>query len=103
MSDIIDKYWRDQTDAMDKIVAEGRTVEDVIAILNEYFEPSSGDAFFPGGGDEEVLSTLMQTPGWTFPWIQASYYFAARDANGDGLTYVEGDVSRGVQRPLGVS
>lgn len=50
--------------------------------------------------DVEVLSVLVEA-GWTPVWTQAAYYFGIRQPDGkDGLHYVEGDIYRGVGRPL---
>ena len=95
----LDDYWANQDRALDRIIAEGKTAADVIRILNEHFTPSSGVAFFPGGGNRDLLGTLDDTPGWRTVWVEASYYFAARDSAGNGITFVEGDVYEGVQRP----
>lgn len=40
----MDKFWRDVDTCCDKITAS-RTVDEVIGILNQFFTPSSGDAF----------------------------------------------------------
>lgn len=137
----LDQFWRDYAEGC-KELAGVTSVEQVIEICLRHFGKSSGDAFFPGGsGDVELLSILTEA-GWRTVWVQASYYFAARqprdvcsichepievdDApasqwvhshadkdvscgcgdgsvatpqSGDGLTYVEGDIYRGVQRP----
>lgn len=97
---ILDTFW----DAYDAGAAElegVQTVDAVIAICGKHFGKSSGDAFFPGGsGDVELLEVLVEA-GWTPVWVEADYYFAVRQPDGqDGLTYVEGDISRGVQKPV---
>jgi hypothetical protein len=76
-------------------------VDEVMRICNQHWDRSSGQAFFPGGsGDTELLTVLLDA-GWRPAWIQASYYFAIRQPDGqDGLTYIEGDLEPGVQKPL---
>lgn len=39
------------------------------------------------------------SPGWTYVWIEADYYWAMQAPDGSVITYVEGDVYRGNQRP----
>ena len=66
--------------------------------MKSHFGSSSADAFFPGGsGDTEILSVL-QDAGWHPVWIEAYYFFAIRQPDGkDGLTYIEGDIAKGIQ------
>lgn len=93
----MDKFWAGVDACIDKI-ATARTVDEVITILNHYFPPSSGDAFFGGsGGDRQVIDAL-RAAGWTIVWAEAVYYFVAKDHAGDLLTYIEGDVYRGDAR-----
>lgn len=93
----MDKFWRDVDACCDKITAS-RTVDEVIGILNQFFTPSSGDAFFAGsGGDRQVIDAL-RAAGWAIVWAGAVYYFVAKDHAGDLLTYIEGDVYRGDAR-----
>jgi hypothetical protein len=87
------EYWQNYD--RDRIRADGKTVNDVIRILGEHYDPSAAGAFFPGGSDRSLLGTLMETPGRSTVWVNADYHFAARDSQGDALTYVEGDVYRG--------
>jgi hypothetical protein len=92
---VITEYWQNYDRCLDRIRADGETVDDVIRILGEHYDPSAAEAFFPGGSDRSLLGTLMETPGWSTIWVNADYHFAARDSQGDALTYVEGDVYRG--------
>jgi hypothetical protein len=94
----LDQFWRDYEEGC-KELAGVTSVEKVIEICLRRWGKSAGDAFFPGGsGDEELLSILVDA-GWRPAWVQAYYYFAIRQPEGDdGLTYVEGDIQRGVQR-----
>jgi hypothetical protein len=97
----LDPYWVNYERCLDRVQAEAKTVDDLIRIVNEHFDPSSADAFFPGGGDRDMLGTLSEAD-WNIIWSQADYYFAARPpGGGDGITYVEGDIYRGIQRPMG--
>lgn len=91
-------FW-DNVDACLDELRSATTVDAVIAILNQHFEPSSGEAFFGGsGGDTQVIDVLSDSPNWSIVWADANYHFAAADAAGNVLTYVEGDVYRGDQR-----
>lgn len=89
------QFWDNYDRCLDRIRNDGTTVDAVIRILNEHYDPSAAEAFFPGGSDRSLLGTLMETPGWSTVWVNADYHFAARDSVGDALTYVEGDVYRG--------
>ncbi|ADU02010.1 hypothetical protein [Mycolicibacterium gilvum] len=54
----LDDFWANVDAALTRC-AEATTVEDVITILNEHFNPSSGAAFFGGsGGDTQLLDKL---------------------------------------------
>jgi hypothetical protein len=96
---MVDDYWINYDLCLDRILG-GVTAEELIRTCNEHFDKSVGDAFFPGGGDRDMLGTLLDT-GWSPVWVQAAYYFAARDRDGATITYVEGDIYRGTQRPGG--
>lgn len=93
----LDQFWRDYDEGCRELVGV-KTVDDVMKICYRWWRSSSGDAFFPGGsGDVELLSILTEA-GWSPVWVEAYYFFAIRDPHGDGLTYVEGDLYRGVQK-----
>ena len=58
-----------------------------------------GQAFFPNGADRDLLGTLSDA-GWNPVWVRAGYYFAIRQPDGEAaLTFVEGDIYTGLQRP----
>ena len=86
----MDDYWNNYDACLDEIQHEGSTVDGVIRICNKYFGKSVGDAFFPGGGDRDMLGTLSEA-GWDIYWAAADYHFKARK-NGRSLEYVEGDI-----------
>jgi hypothetical protein len=92
-----DDYWANVNNALDAIRDRGDTVDDVMRILKEHFTPSSLEAFCAdGGGDRRLYDELMSVRSdWAVVWEEADYYYVLRDRNGDMLTYVEGDVSRG--------
>lgn len=95
-----DVFWRNY-DVCSQELATARTVDDVLRICNSHFDKSSGDAFFPGGsGDTEVLEVLIES-GWHPVWVQAWYYWGILQPDRkEGLHYVEGDIYRGVGKPL---
>lgn len=94
-----DSYWANYEKCLDRIKEDGRTVDDVIRILKEHYEPSAGEAFFPDGADRTLLGTLTwDRSDWTIVWSEAHYFYAIRDSEGNGFTYTEGDVSRGTKR-----
>lgn len=95
----LDQFWKDYEDGCAELAGVA-TVDDVIAICKARWGRSSGEAFFPGGsGDVELLSILLDA-GWRPVWIEAHYYFAIRDPQGDGLSYTEGDIDRGINKRL---
>ncbi|MFD7247977.1 hypothetical protein ACFV6Y_39280 [Streptomyces massasporeus] len=96
---MMDSYWANYDKCLDRIKEDGRTVDDVIRILKEHYEPSSGEAFFPGGADRSLWGTLMwDRDDWSIVWSEADYFFAAQDSEGNGFTFCEGDVYRGTKR-----
>ena len=56
----LDDFWANVDAALTRC-GEATTVEDVITILNEHFNPSSGAAFFGGSGGD----TRTGSPGRT--------------------------------------
>jgi hypothetical protein len=94
----LDDYWTNYEACLDQ-VARGVTADGLIRTCNEHFDKSVADAFFPGGGDRDMLGTLMES-GWSTVWVRADYYFAARDREGTVITYVEGDIYWGNQKPI---
>lgn len=92
----LDQFWQTYEEGCEELVGV-QTVDKVIEICKGRWGRSSGEAFFPGGsGDIELLSILIEA-GWSPVWVEAYYYFAIRDPQGDGLTYIEGDIERGIQ------
>lgn len=92
-------YWANYERCLNRVAAEARTVDVLIAILNDHYSPSCGEAFFPGGADCDLRSTLVEC-GWRVRWSRASYWFAICEPEGDaGITVTEGDIDRGVGVP----
>jgi len=96
----LDDFWAALHAQLDAIAAGPQTADHVIAVLQP---PSSGDGFFAGGMDRDLEGVLMEA-GWTPVWREAAYYWAAlppgETDHAKGITYVEGDVYRGISKPL---
>lgn len=71
------------------------------AILDDFEPPSSGDAFFPGGADDDLADALHDA-GWSLHFTEGSYVYTARHPRtGAKLQHVEGDLydqAKGQQR-----
>lgn len=99
----LDSFW-EQIDAQVAELRQARTVDRVMEILGA--RPDAGEAFFAGsGGDDQLTEILAYAAGWRISWWEAVYYacLEAPEPSADGsmhLTYIEGDVIRGHQRPL---
>lgn len=94
----LDSFWK----AIDAQLAELKTAtsaDDVIRILGGAAGASAGDAFFAGSGGDGSVEGALDEAGWTHAWREAHYHWAMRSPAGDGITYVEGDIYRGVQKP----
>ena len=92
-------YWANYERCLNRVAAEARTVDALIAILNDHHRPSCGEAFFPDGADRDLRSTLVEC-GWRVRWSRASYRFAICEPEGSaGITFTEGDIDRGVGLP----
>lgn len=62
------------------------------AILDDFEPPSSGDAFFPGGADDDLADALHDA-GWSLHFTEGSYVYTARHPRtGAKLQDVEGDL-----------
>jgi hypothetical protein len=99
MSNLTD-FWTAYEQCCNELVGV-QTVDEVMRICKGHFGASSEEAFFPGGcGDQELLPILLDA-GWNPAWTQASYFFAIRQPDSrEGLTYIEGDLARGIQKPI---
>lgn len=91
-------YWTLYHAAMDAVAAEADSVDALIAVLNHFYRPESGEAFHPGGGDRDLWEVLRwERSDWTTVWSKASYWYAMRDSQGNTFTFTEGDIDRGMQ------
>lgn len=65
-----------------------KTLAELKAILDD-FQPSSGQAFFPGGADDTLMDAL-EDAGWQVKWLEGDYFYTATQSAGVAITYVEG-------------
>lgn len=95
----MDEFWAE----IDRQLAQlrtAKTVEDVMRVLANGDENAQQGFFGGSGGDGSVYEALMDA-GWRVAWWDAGYFWAARcPDNRGGITYVEGDIIRGIQKPL---
>lgn len=98
----LDAFWAAIEQQLEALKT-AKTADEVFAICPRVTNLSAGGAegFFGGsGGDEQVEDSLV-VAGWDFAWRDATYYWAMTPPDGgDGITYVEGDLYRGVQNPM---
>lgn len=94
----MDAFWAHVNAQLDHIERDKPdTAQGVIDIMNQYSEPSSGQAFFHDGSDRSLMGSLY-VAGWEEIWSEAWYYYVAKHpVTGEMLTYVEGDVYEGDQ------
>lgn len=93
----MDDFWKAVDAALADLTA-AKTADDVITTLNNYSTPSSGDAFFAGGGGNGDVADSLRTAGWVTIWRDAWYFWAMQAPDGSAITYVEGDVYKGNSR-----
>lgn len=103
MSAAFHDFW-ENVDAYLLALRECSTVDQVLDLTEKHFPRATmpGDAraqgFFPGGGGDDTPLYPLLSVGWTQVRVDADYYWAIREPGGDGvLTYVEGDLYRGMQ------
>lgn len=101
-------YWTSIDKALDTIAeTKPDTFDGVRDILHQYGDPEHpqpctinkrpGQAFFAGSGGDKPLRVPLNVAGWRTVWSEASYYYVMiHPATGEFLTYIEGDVMRGV-------
>lgn len=89
----LDRYWT----AYDRTLARVRqekpdTFATLKTILDAFEPPSSGDAFFPGGADDDLADALHDA-GWEIRFSEGTYVYTARHPRtGAKLQHVEGDL-----------
>lgn len=95
-------YWRMYDATLARVRDEKPdTFAALKAILDRFSAPSSGDAFFPGGADDDLADALSDA-GWSLHFTEGSYvYTATHPTTGARLQHVEGDLydqTKGMQR-----
>lgn len=77
-----------------------RSAEDVLPTLPPDYGDGGVDGYFGGSGGDDSVYAALTDAGWSIAWFKASYYYALTAPDGQsGITYVEGDIYRGVQAP----
>lgn len=92
-----ESFWVRVDKCLDSIEDE-YSADGVIAVLNNYFDKSSGAAFFGGSGGDRQLWESLAKAGWKKIWSEEHYYYVVESSAGELLTYMEGDVYRGDRR-----
>lgn len=93
MNAALDAYWAAYDRTLARVRTERPNTFDALkAILDAYEPPSSGDAFFPGGADDDLADALHDA-GWTLRFTEGVYvYTATHPTTGARLEHVEGDI-----------
>lgn len=101
-------FWTSIDKALETIINDqANTFDAVRDILHthgdpEYPQPCTIDkradhAFFAGSGGDKPLRTALHGARWVTVWSEAGYYYVMMNrSTGEFLTYIEGDVMRGV-------
>ncbi len=92
----LDGFW-EAIDTQIEQLHGARSADDVIRILPVVPGLSVGDGWFGGGGGDQTVWGALREAGWKTIWFDAPYYFAMEAPDGSGITYVEGDIYKGVQ------
>ncbi|WP_025157236.1 hypothetical protein [Leifsonia aquatica] len=97
----LDGYWKKYDETLARVKDEKPDTFDKLKVILDDFEPpSSGEAFFPGGADENLGEALGES-GWDVRWIEGDYLWTAlHPETKEELHYVEGDLYRGRWLPV---
>ena len=89
----LEPYWRMYDATLARVRDEKPdTFAALKAILDRFEPPSSGQAFFGDGADDQLADALSDA-GWHIDFIEATYLYTARHRTSDArLRYVEGDL-----------
>lgn len=89
----LDGYWSAYDATLARVrVEKPDTFAALKAILDSFQPPSSGDAFFPGGADDDLASALRDA-GWELRFFGAGYVYSAKHPTTSAkLHYIEGDL-----------
>lgn len=62
----------------------------------------TNSAFFAGSGGDATVLNALRDAGWHIRVYRTSYHYSViHERSGEALTYIEGDVVRGDQFPIG--
>lgn len=99
-----DTFW-DKVNAQLEEAKTATSADQLLAIFsharNPYGDPSmaaNAEGFF-AGDSSELLYTLTEH-GWSPVWLEANYHWALRAPDATIVTYIEGDMFKGNQKPL---
>jgi hypothetical protein len=86
-------YWPTYDATLARVRSEKPdTFPKLKAILDTFEPPSSGDAFLPGGADDDLADALHDA-GWALRFSEGAYvYRATHPTTGAKLEHVEGDL-----------
>lgn len=90
----------DQIDAQIKAVKRANTVDDLLHIVRSTQPsgcenvPEENGAHFYGTGIEEFREGLPES--WRYYYIEGSYYWATQDIANNWMTFIEGDIVKGL-------
>ncbi|PWB97059.1 hypothetical protein [Homoserinimonas hongtaonis] len=89
----LDMYWKRYDETLATVRAERpATFAGLKLILDRFESPSSGDAFFLGGADDDLADALADA-GWSIKFEDGDYvYTAVHPESGAVVQHVEGDV-----------
>lgn len=89
----LDAYWRMYDHTLATVRAERPTTFTGLKLILDRFEPpSSGQAFFPGGADDDLADALIDA-GWSVDFEEGAYlYTAVHPVSGAVVQHVEGDL-----------
>lgn len=89
----IDGYWTVYDATLARVRQEQPdTFTALKGILDAFQPPSSGDAFFPGGADDDLADALANA-GWELRFFGAGYVYSAKHpVTRAKLHYIEGDL-----------
>lgn len=89
----LDGYWAMYDETLARVREERPdTFAALKAILDRFQPPSSGDAFFPGGADDDLADALSDA-GWELRFFSTDYVYSAKHpATSAKLHFIEGDL-----------
>lgn len=95
-------FW-EEVDAQLCELRTAKNADDVVRILSHERNPygefgldGGADGFFAGSGGDYSVAGALFTAGWTYVWKKAAYHYAMRAPDGSSITYVEGDIYKGL-------